>query len=377
MSIDIKEVTSRKGMKRFVNFPFTLYKDSKFWIPPLIKGELETLSPGANPAFEHSDSLFLLAYKDGRIAGRIAGIINHRYNQQWNNKDARFGWFDTIDDMEVSGGLIQRVEEWAGKRGMNRLVGPMGFTTFERQGVLVKGYDEMPTFAGAYNFPYYPEHLEKHGFSKEIEYVEYELVVPEKIPEKITKISELVAERYGLRILKAKSVKEMLPYADPVFRVINASYKPLYGFTELTEKQIEYFVKKYFSFLKPDYTSAVLDQENNVLGFQISMPSLSTALQKARGRLFPFGWIHLMRAVKNPDRLDMLLTGVVPEYQSKGVNAVFMSHLTGSAIESGIRYAESNYELEENIKVQNIWRYFESRHHRRSRIYARSLNGST
>ena len=373
MPIEIKEINSRRDLKRFVRFPFSLYRNNKYWIPPLIKREMETLSPGSNPAYEHCETLFLLACKDGRIAGRIAGIINHRYLEQWEKKDARFCWFDTIDDPEVSKGLIGAIEDWARNKSMDRLVGPMGFTTFERQGILVSGFEEMPTFAGAYNHPYYPEHLNALGFEKEIDYIEYELTAPDSIPEKIIKISNLVTERYDLRLLKARSVKEMLPYADPVFRVINASYKPLYGFTELTEQQIKYFIKKYFSFIKPEYTSAVLDKNDNVVGFQISMPSMSRAMQKARGRLFPFGWYYLMRAMKKPDRIDMLLTGVLPEYQSKGVNAVFMTQLTGSALENGIRYAESNSELEENVKVQNLWRYFESRQHRRSRIFVRSL----
>jgi len=374
MSIVIKEVSNRRELRKFVYFPFKLYQNSKYWVPPLIKGEMETLSPKKNPAFEHCETRFLLAIKNGKIAGRIVGIINHRYIEHWGKKDARFSWFDTIDDKEVSGQLFQAIEEWAKSKGMERVVGPMGFTTFERQGILVKGFEEMPTLAGIHNYPYYAEHLESMGYGKEIEYVEYELIVPKAIPEKILKISSLVTERYGLRLLKAGSVKKMLPYADPVFRVINAAYKPLYGFTALTEKQINYFVKKYFSFIKPDFTSAVLDEHDRVLGFQISMPSLSRALKQANGRLFPFGWFYLTRAMKNPERLDTLLTGVIPEYQNKGVNAVFMSQLTGAAIKYGIKFAESNSELEENVKVQNTWRYFESRQHRRSRLYARSLS---
>jgi hypothetical protein len=231
----------------------------------------------------------------------------------------------------------------------------------------------MPTIAGAHNFPYYPAHLQALGYAKEIDYVEFELTVPEAIPEKITRIRDLVVERYGLHLLRAKNLKEMLPYATPVFRVLNAAYQPLYGFSTLTERQIDYFVKKFFSFLKPDFTTAVLDKDNNVLGFQISMPSLSQAMQKARGRLYPLGWYHLLRAMRKPERIDALLVGIHPEYQSKGINSIFMVDLTSAAIRNGVKYAESNNELEENLKVQNIWRYFESRQHRRSRIFAKSL----
>ncbi|MEN8229471.1 MAG: hypothetical protein ABFS38_15030 [Bacteroidota bacterium] len=373
MPIEIKQVTTRQELKQFVRFPYQLYQHSKLWIPPLFKSEMNTLSPKTNPAFDHCKTRYLIALKDGKIAGRIAGIINDRYCKQWEKKDARFCWFDTIDDREVSGQLVKSIEKWALSKGMDRLVGPMGFTTFERQGILVTGFEEMPTFSGVYNYPYYSDHMESLGYGKEIEYVEYELKVPDAVPEKIVKISNLVSERYHLRLLKLRKAKDMIPYADPVFRVINEAYKPLYGFTVLTEKQITYFVKRYFSFVKPEFTSAVLDENDRVVAFQFSMPSLSYALKKARGKLFPIGWYYLLKAMRKPERLDMLLTGVLPDYQSKGVNAVFMSHLTGAAIRNGIIYAESNSELEENFKVQNIWRYFESRQHRRSRLYAKSL----
>ncbi|MCK5067554.1 MAG: hypothetical protein KAR16_08950 [Bacteroidales bacterium] len=374
MSIEIREVNSRRKLKQFVCFAHKLYKNHPYWVPSLLKGEMTTLSSKSNPSFEHCDTLFLMAYKDGKAAGRIAGIINHHYIEQWNKKDARFCWFDTIDDPEVTRSLFERIEKWAASKGMDRIIGPMGFTTFERQGMLVSGFEEIPTFAGCYNYPYYSDHLKQLGFESEIQYVEYELKVPHEVPAKIMKISNLIKKRYGLHILEVKKTKDMLPYADPVFRVINASYKPLYGFTTLTEKQIAYFVKRFFGFIKPDYVSAVIDRHNNVLGFQISMPSLSKALQRAKGRLLPLGWFHLRRAMRNPERIDTLLTGVLPEYQGKGVNAVFMTHLTQAAINTGIKYAESNGELAENIKVQNTWRYFERRQHRRSKIFARNIS---
>ena len=373
MSIELKEVVSRKELKQFIRFPFQHYQDDNYWVPPMIRGEMETLSSGSNPAFEHCETIMLMALCNGEPAGRIGGIINHRYIKQWERKHARFCWFETTDDREVSAALLGAVETWAREKGMERLVGPMGFTTFERQGILVKGFDEMPTIAGVHNPAYYPEHLEALGYSKEIDYVEFELKVPDNIPEKIIRIRDVVMERYGLKILRAKTIREMLPYADPVFRVINEAYRPLYGFAELTEKQIAFFVRKYFSFLKPDFTTAVLDKNDNVIGFQISMPSLSRAMQKAGGRLYPFGWYYLMRAMKKPKKIDAMLVGVHPDYQSKGINSVFMVDLTSAAIRNGVKYAESNNELEENLKVQSIWRHFESRQHRRSRIYGKSL----
>jgi len=374
MSLEIREVASRRELKRFVCFAHKLYRNHPYWVPSLLKGEMTTLSKKSNPAFEHCDTLFLSAYEGDRMVGRIAGIINHRYNDQWKRKDARFCWFDTIDDPEVSRSLFGRIEKWAAGLGMERVVGPMGFTTFERQGMLVSGFEELPTFSGCYNYPYYSEHMKKMGYEREIQYVEYELVVPGKVPEKIVNISKIIQERYDVHVVEAKKTRDMLPYATQVFRVINASYKPLYGFTELTDKQISYFVKRYFSFIKPEFVSAVVDKEDTVLGFQISMPSLSKALQKAGGRLFPFGWFHLRKAMRHPDRIDTMLTGVLPEYQRKGINAVFMTHLTQAAISKGIKFAESNGELAENIKVQNTWRYFDRRQHRRSQIYARNIS---
>jgi len=374
MSIEIREVTRRRQLKQFVCFAHKLYKNHPYWVPSLVSGEMTTLNPKSNPAFEHCDTLFLMAYENGRAVGRIAGIINHRYTEQWKKKDARFCWYDTIDDPEVSKKLFERIENWAADKGMERVVGPMGMTTFERQGILVSGFEEMPTFAGCYNYPYYSDHLKQLGFDREIQYVEYELVVPREVPAKILNISKLIQERYGLHIVEAKKTRDMLPYAAQVFRVINASYKPLYGFTTLTEKQITYFVKRYFSFIKPEYVSAVVDKQDQVLGFQISMPSMSKALQKAKGRLFPFGWYHLRKAIRKPERLDTLLTGVLPEYQQRGINAVFMTHLTQAAINNGIKYAESNGELAENIKVQNTWRYFDRRQHRRSQIFAKIIS---
>ena len=373
MAIEIREVTSPKELKRFVRFPYKHYKNSKYWIPPMMKGEYETLSKESNPSFEHCDFKLLIAYKDGKPAGRIAGIINRRYIEESGKKDARFCWFDTIDDLDVSRFLLENVEEWARSMAMERLIGPMGFTTFERQGILVKGFEEMPTFSGVYNYAYYPVHLESLGYGKEIDYVEYEVVVPETVPEKALKIRDLIIKRYKLRSLKVKTTKEMLPYAGSIFNVINAAYKPLYGFTSLTEKQIAYFVKRYFSVIKPDYVTAVLDEEDQVLGFQISMPSLSKAFQKARGKMFPWGWYHILGALRNPERIDILLVGVHPDHQNKGINAIFMTDLTQIAIDRGILFAESNAELEENVKVQNFWRYFNTRQHRGSRIFSKSL----
>lgn len=373
MAIELREITALSDIKKFVRFPFSLYRNHPYWIPPLIKGEVNTLRSDVNPAFDHCEARYLLAIQDGEIVGRIAGIINHRFIEHWKQKYARFCWFDFVDDDSVSKALLKDTEAWAKSKGMVGLYGPMGFSTFEQQGMLTFGFDELPTISTAYNYPYYPGHMEKFGYGKYVDYVEYEVTSPDEIPEKAVRLSEMIQRRHKLHTLEVNAKKELLPYGGQVFDVINQAYKPLFGFVPLTENQVDYFVKKYFSFILPEYTTAVLDQNDRVVGFQISLPSLSRAFQKAKGRLFPFGAFHIMRAMKKADRVDILLVGVLPEYQNKGVNAVFMTDLTQTCLEKGIRFAESNAELEENEKVQNFWRYYDARQHKRRRIYLKEL----
>ncbi|MFC1629137.1 hypothetical protein ACFL3H_08505 [Gemmatimonadota bacterium] len=373
MSIELREAKSLKDIRTFVRFPFKLYRGNEYWIPPLIKGDVENLRSDRNPAFDHCEARYVLAYRDGELVGRIAGIINHRFIEKWEKEYARFCWLDFIDDREVSRALLKDIEDWARSKGMEGITGPIGFTTFEQLGILVHGFDELPTFSSTYNYPYYPEHLEAHGYGKDVDYVEYEVTSPGEIPEKVARISDITLKRLKLKILKVKSKKELLPYGLQVFDVINTAYEPLFGFVPLTEKQTAHFVKKYFSFIVPEYTTVVLNQEDQVVGFQISMPSLSVAFQKARGRLYPFGFRHMLRALKNPDRIDILLVGIRPEYQGKGVNALFMTEMTATCLERGIVWAESNAELEENIKVQNFWRYFDARNHKRKRVFQKAF----
>jgi GNAT superfamily N-acetyltransferase len=376
MAIELREAKSLGDIRKFVRFPFKLYRGNEYWIPPLIKGEVDNLRADRNPAFEHCDARYVLAWRDGEIVGRIAGIINHRFIEKWDRKLARFCWLEFIDDLEVSGALLADIESWARSKGMEGITGPIGFTTFEQLGILIYGFDELPTFSSTYNYPYYPDHLEHHGYAKDVDYVEYEVAAPREVPEKAGRISEITRKRLKLNMLRAESRKDLLPYASQVFDVINAAYDPLFGFVPLTDKQIVHFVKKYFSFILPEYTTVVLDSEDRVVGFQISMPSLSRAFQKARGRLYPFGFRHLLKAMKDPDRIDILLVGIVPEYQGKGVNALFMTEMSKTCIEKGIKWAESNSELEENLKVQNFWRYFDARHHKRKRVFMKALGES-
>ena len=371
MTVEIREVISKRDLKSFIRFPFTLYKDNKYWIPPLIKNEMEVLNSEKNPDFEYCQAKYWLAYKDNLLVGRIAGIYNKKYIEKWKNKYANFSRFDFIDDEEVSRALFDQVESWAKTKGMDGVHGPLGFTTFDHQAILIEGFDEMPTSASVYNFEYYPEHLDRLGCKKEVDYIEFKINVPKEIPEKAVRIANIVLKREKLKLIKSKSKRRLFTYAKQLFDVINEAYEPLFYFIKLNDKQMNRFIKKYTNLIKAKYILLVVDTKNKVIAFQITMPSLSKAFQKARGRLFPFGFIHFLIAARKPKVLDLYLIGVLPEYQGKGVNAIFMKDLTQTALDNNILYGESNSELEENIKVQNIWKYYDSRQHKRKRIYVK------
>jgi len=371
--LEIIEIHSKKDLKKFIKVPFNLYKGSKYWVPPIIRDELHTFLKEKNPAFEYCRSKYWLAKKDGKIVGRIAGIINDRYIEKWKNKYARFGWVDFIDDEEVSGMLFKAVEDWARTEGMTAIHGPLGYTDMDYEGMLVEGFEELSTLATIYNYPYYPVHLEKYGYEKDIDWVEFEIKTPDKIPEIAEKISRLVQERKGVRVFNAKSAKDMLPYAHGLFKVLNEAFSGLYGFVELTGKQINKYVKQYFSFVLPDYTKILLDEKNEVAGFLIAMPSLSRALQKAKGKLFPIGFIYLLSAIKKNKYIDLYLGAIRPDLQGKGADALLITEITRSAIKNNIISAESNIELESNYLVQSHWKHFEHRQHKRRRCYIKQL----
>jgi GNAT superfamily N-acetyltransferase len=373
MSIELKEATSKQERKKFVLFPYSLYKNNRYWVPPLIRDQLSTLDPDKNPVFEHCEAIYLLAYRDNRIVGRIAGIINHKSIEIWGKKQARFCWFDFIDDEEVSGSLLYRIEQWALAKGMEALYGPMGFATFDQQGMLVEGFEELATTFSSYNYDYYPVHMEKHGYKKEADYVEFEIDATKGVHEKVERICTIIMKREQLRLLEGNSKKAYRSYINQVFEVINAAYSPLYGFVPLTEKQIDMYVKKISSFIDTDFVTFVVDKTDRLIGFQLSMPSLSRALQKAKGRVFPFGFIHILRALKKPKSIDLLIVGVLPEYQNKGVTAVFMNDLTRAAARRGIYIAETNAELEDNVKITSFWKYYQARQHKRKRVYIKPL----
>ena len=374
MEIQLKEVSSLRELKQFVSFLYSLYRDNPYWVPPLRFDELHSLRKDKNPAFDFCEAKYWLAYKNGKIVGRIAGIINHKYNEKWNEKAARFGWFDFIDDPGVSAALLQAVEQWAREKGMRSIHGPLGFTDMDGEGTLVEGFEETSTFGAIYNYPYYPGHIEGAGFTKDTDWVEYEVTLHAAIPEKVERIAAIALKRNDLKILKAKKAKELIPYARDVFHVLNDAYKELYGFVELSDKQIDMYVDQYFKFVKTEYLPVVVDSQDRVVAFGIAMPSLSRAMQKNRsGRLFPFGFIHLLRALKNNRHADLYLTAVRPDMQNKGINAIIMIELNKAFLKDNVVKIETNRELETNAKIQSQWKFYEVRQHKRRRCYKKML----
>jgi len=374
MSITLLEVDSSKKLKQFVDFQYELYKDNTYWVPPLKKEELFLLNRDKNPAFDFCETKYWLAYKDGKIVGRIAGIINHKFNKKFNKKIIRFGWIDFVDDQDVSNSLFSAVEDWGIEKGMNEVHGPLGFTDMDGEGTLIEGFDEVSTLGSIYNYSYYPKLIEEKGYTKDIDWIEFQVkMTSDPVPEKIKRITEIALKRNNLRVLRVKKAKELLPYAREMFYLINQSYKDLYGFVELSDKQIDMYVKQYFGFIKPEYLPVVLNDKNEMVAFGITMPSLSKAFQKANGNLFPFGFIHILKAMKNNPGLDLYLTAVRPDMQDKGVNAILMNEINKLIINNNIRVVETNRELENNSKVQAQWKFFEHRQHKRRRCYKKVI----
>lgn len=373
MSVEIKKVTTKSELKRFIRFNYEFYKDNPYSVPDLYDDMLNTFSPKKNAAFEFCEADYFLALRDGKIVGRVAAIINRRANETWNRKTVRFGWIDFIDDMEVSTALIDTVKQWGKERGMTEMEGPLGFTDMDAEGMLVEGFDQLSTMATIYNYPYYPQHMERLGLSKSADWVEMKIYVPDAIPEKHRRISEIIAKRYNLHIRKLNSKKEVRQsgVAHDIFRLINDAYTPLFGYSRMTERQIDQYVKMYVPVLDLRMVSIVENEQNEIVAVGISMASLSRALQKAKGRLLPFGWYHLLKALmwKRPKVLDLLLVAVRPDYQGKGVNALLFTDLIPVYKELGFEYAESNPELEMNEKVQNQWQYFKTEQHKRRRCF--------
>ncbi len=374
MTVQLKEITSPRDLKTFIRFPHSLYRGNPYYVPLLTFDEFNTLSPQKNPAFEHCETRYWLAYRDGKIVGRVAAILNRAHMEKWNQPYLRFGWLDFIDDSEVSSALMGAVEGWARERGLTAVHGPLGFTDMDREGMLVEGFNELGTMATYYNHPYYPQHLERLDYVKDVDWMEFELTVPAEPNEKITRIAETVLERNHLRLLPAKSNKDILPYAKELFALLEEEYSHLYGTVPMTEKQVEAYTKMYFDFIQPEYVPIVLDENGKMIAFGITMPSLTRALQKAKGELFPLGWFHLLQAFRKNERADLYLVAVASAWQGKGVNAILMDCISKTFVRRGIRKVESNPELETNTKVQSQWKFYDVRQHKRRRCFIKHLN---
>lgn len=374
MSVTIREVSSKKELKKFIWFGINLYKDCEFAAPPLLIDDLHNLSKGKNPALDFCDTAYFIAYKDDTIVGRIACIINPVSNETWNEKYARFGWCDYIDDVEVSKALFDKAIEWSKLKKMTAIHGPLGFTDLDREGMLIEGYDQPGTMATNYNYPYYVKHIEDYGFTKDIDWNEYKITIPEVFPEKYFRIAEIVKQKYNLKSAQCKSRKEVVnKYSLKIFHLLNHCYSHLYGFTKLNEKQIAFYIKLYFSFFRLDTISIVVDENDEVVALGIAMPSFTKALQKAKGNLFPFGWYYMLSALNKNNVVDLYLMAVHPDYQNKGVNSVMFADIMPASARNGYKFAESNPELETNIKMSAQWGSFEHVNHKKRRAYIKKI----
>ena len=374
MSVIIREVTSKKELKKFIWFGINLYKNCEFAAPPLAMDDLLNLSKNKNPALDFCDAGYFLAYKNDKIVGRIAAIINPVSNETWNQQHARFGWVDFIDDEEVTKALFDTAVSWAKSRGMTSIHGPLGFTDFDHEGTLIDGYDKLGTLAAIYNYPYYPRHIEKNGFVKDNDWKEYLITIPEEFPEKYFRIADIVKQKYNLTALQFKSRKEVVEkYAEKIFDLLNLTYQDLYGFTKLNDRQKHFYIKLYFSFFRIDTVSIIIDEKDEVVALGIAMPSFTKALQKAKGHLFPLGWFYMVRALKKNDLVDLYLMAVHPDYQNKGVNSIMFAELMPRFAKNGYKFAETNPELLSNTRMSSQWGSFEHINHKTRRVYIRDI----
>jgi GNAT superfamily N-acetyltransferase len=370
MNVEIRRIGNLKELKAFVRFPYSIYKGDPCWVPPLDMDDLTTLRKDKNPAFEYCEAEYWMAYSDGAAVGRVAGIINNRVIEKWGKKYARFGWIDFVEDFGVASALVGTVEEWAKSKGLEGLCGPLGFTDLDKEGMLIEGFDQLGTYATGYNRPYYPEYLERLGYAKDVDWIEFRVKTPDAIPEKVQRVEELITKRTGVRLYDWKSKKDLVArYGHQLFELIDEAYAELYGTCPLTEGQMEYYIKTYLGFVDPRFTKVMLDEEEKLVGFGVAMPSLSRAAQKAGGRLFPLGWLHLLLALRKPEVIDMYLIAIRPEYQERGVLAIIMNALNKSAIKAGVKYSETNVELETNVKVHSLWKNYEKTQHKRRRAF--------
>lgn len=376
MSVEIKKVNGKRDLQKFLQFRRDLFKGNPYYVPALLFDELNTLDPKLNPAASFCDSELFLAYRDGKLVGKIAAIINHKANESWNHKEVRFGWPDFIDDPEVSKALIDKVIEFGKERGMDTVVGPLGFTDFDPEGMLVEGFDKLSTMALLYNHPYYPKHFEAMGFGKETDWIEYKIFIPDQIPERYHRMCKIVEERSHVRsvpLTREKIRKEN--YSRKLFNLINECYRNLYNYTVMPDDLADKYIGFYLNFLDLRYVSVIENDRNELVGFGICMPSLAKALQKTSGKLFPFGWFHILKAMKGIGNkgLDLLLIGIRPDYQNLGLNCLLICDLFTKFKAGGFEWAETQAILEDNLENQTLWREFDKECAKRRRIFTKKI----
>ena len=368
--IKVKQVLNSSDLELFIKFPMELYKGNPYYVPPLINEEKSIWVKEENPALQYSEAAQFLAYKGENIVGRIAVMINHKEEKELGIRKVRFGWLDFINDIEVSKSLINTAIEYAKSKGISKIEGPMGFTNLDKAGMLTKGFDKLATMIGIYNFDYYPKHMEQLGLVKEKEWVEFEINFPDTLPDKVEKFSRLIAEKYELELVKFKAKKDILPLVDSMFKLLDDTYKNLSTYTPITEEQIKHYKEKYFKFIDKDYIVCIKDKYGSLISFAITMPSYSKALQKAKGKLFPFGWWHLLNAGKKNDRANFYLIGIHPQYQKRGVTAIIFKEIYETFKKKGVKFLETNPELEENASIQALWQDYHPTNHKRRRTYS-------
>ena len=368
--IKVKQVLNSSDLELFIKFPMELYKGNPYYVPPLINEEKSIWVKEENPALQYSEAAQFLAYKGKNIVGRIAVMINHKEEKELGIRKVRFGWLDFIDDIEVSKALINNAIEYAKSKGISKIEGPMGFTNLDKAGMLTKGFDKLATMIGIYNFDYYPKHMEQLGLVKEKEWVEFEINFPDTLPDKVEKFSRLIAEKYELELVKFNAKKDILPLVDSMFKLLDDTYKNLSTYTPITEEQIKHYKEKYFKFIDKDYIVCIKDKSGSLISFAITMPSYSKALQKAKGKLFPFGWWYLLNAGKKNDRANFYLIGIHPQYQKRGVTAIIFKEIYETFKKKGVKFLETNPELEENASIQALWQDYNPINHKRRRTYS-------
>lgn len=369
MSVTIQPCDSVSNLKKFVQFPYDLYKNNQYWVPPMKKDELNSLQPSTNPAYRNCDAQFWIALKDGKVAGRIGAIINNKYNEQTGTKLGRITRMEFIDDKEVSKQLLDTAEAWIKERGMEGVHGPLGFTNLDHQAVLIEGFDHLPSIASEYHLPYYKSHMEAAGYDKEMDWVEFRLTLADAIPEKALKLNDMIQKRYKLKVVHFTNREQMKKHAPRALDLLNTAFGELFSFVKMDKDLQDFYTKKYFNILNPKFVKMIEDENGDLIGFIISLPSLSEAMQKARGKLYPFGWYHILQALNKPKVVDLLLTGIHPDWQARGVSAILITELQKVMMEHGVREVETTGIIETNEKAISHWKNYDHIQHKRKRCF--------